>query len=217
MVAFFLPPAGFQRNGPRKTWISSANNAIDTASISFGNFVVPSAGLLVALLTCHGAYSRTMSSVSIGGSAATLHATHGASGTRKAAIASRLVSAGTYNVTAVLSGLNGTSPRNFCGCWLLTDYISATPVFAQYNYASSTTLVSVTQDIPKYAAALYQVSETDSLPTFTSAAVDSLEDTGPHRCYWASRRVKTPEPGHVETATYGGSGTHLLFNAAIWA
>ena len=216
MVAFYIPPAGIVRHGPRKTWISASGNNTDATTISFGNFVAPATGLLVALLTCHGADSRTMSSVTIGGVAATLHATHGASGTRKAAIASRAVAAGTYDVSAVLSGTNGTSPRNFCGCWLLTDYKSATPVFAQYNYAGSTTAISVTHDVPAYGAAFYQVNETDSLPTWPNAIIDNVIDLGPHRGYWASRNIARQSSSVTETATYGGSGTHLLLNAAIW-
>ena len=216
MVAFYVPPAGYMRRGPRRTFLAGVGNNTDATTISFGDFNAPSAGLLVALLTCHGANSRTMSSVTIGGSPATLHATHGASGTRKAAIASRLVSAGAHNVSAVLSGTNGSSPRNFCGCWLLTDYLSATPVFAQYNYAASAAAVSVTHDLPAYAAALYQVNETDSLPAWSNAVIDGVLDLGSHRGYWASRNVARQAAGVTETATYGGTGTHLLLNAAIW-
>lgn len=215
MVAFYVPPAGYMRRGPSKTFLGGVGNNTDATSISFGNFVAPSAGLLVTLLTCFGADNRSMNSVSIGGTNGTLHLTNGVS-TRKVAVASRVVAAGTHNITAVLGGTNGTSPRNFCGCWLLTNYMSATPVFTEFNYASSTTSVAATHTMPSYAAAFYQVSETDSLPVFTQAVIDDVEDLGAHRGYWASRNVARQEGSITETATYGGSGTHLLLTAAIW-
>lgn len=216
MVAFFVPPAGFQRNGPRLTWLGSSSNALGTTTISFGDFTAQSDGLLVVLLTCFATDNRNTDSVSIGGTNGTLHATNGVS-TRKVAVASRAVSAGTHNVTVVLGGANGGAARNFCGCWLLTDYASATPPYALHSYASSTASVGQTHDIPRYAVALYHVSETDSLPTWTSAAIDGFEDPGPYRSYWASRRVTRQEIGHTETATYAGSGTHLLLTGAVWA
>lgn len=216
MVAFYVPPAGYMRHGPRKTFLGGVGNNTNSSSISFGNFVAPTGGLLVVLATCFGADNRHTDSVSIGGTNGTLHLSNGVS-TRKVAIASRVVAAGTHNVTMVIGGANGSSPRNFCGCWLLTDYQSATPAFTQFNYASSVSAVSVTHDIPAYSIALYQVSETDSLPSWTSASIDDVEDLGAWRGYWASRDISRQSAGHTETATYGGSGTNLLLNAAVWA
>lgn len=49
------------------------------------------------------------------------------------------------------------------------------------------------------------------------SAKTGVPDLGSQRGYWASRNVARQAAGVTETATYGGSGTHLLFNAAIWA
>lgn len=221
MVAFFVPPPAVRQNGPSKTWLGASVNESTAASISFGNFTVPAGGgLLVALITCHADASRTMSSVSIGGSAATLHATHGASSTRKAAIASRVVAAGAHNVSAVLSGGNGNSARNFCGCWLLTGYLSATPTFAQFFYNGAGNLsISRTHDAPSNAVALYQVNENGGTPSWSSAIQDGSIATPTYSTpsYWASREFPAGATGHVETATYPNNPTHLLMNAAVWA
>lgn len=48
------------------------------------------------------------------------------------------------------------------------------------------------------------------------ALTGGVRDLGSHRGYWASRNVARQAAGVTETATYGGSGTHLLLNAAIW-
>ncbi len=206
--------------GVRRLWLGAAASADAGSTISFGNFTVPAGGgLLVALLTCHGADSCTIPSVTIGGAAATLHATHGASGTRKAAIASRVVAAGATAVSVDLSGANGSSPRSFCGCWLLTGYRSATPAFAQYAYNGTTNLtIGVTHDIPLRAALLYQVNEISSSdPSWTKATADgNITGSLGHRSHWASRVGAGAAAGHVETATYASGAAHLLMNAAGW-
>lgn len=207
--------------GPRirKTWLGAAASSDSGSTISFGNFVAPKGGLLVALLTVHGADSRTMSSVSIGGTNGTLDATHGASSTRKAAIASRVVAAGTHAVTATLSGANGSSPRSYCGCWLLENYRSATPTFAQFSYNGTGNLsIGATHDIPYGAVLLYQVNEISAVdPTWTAALLDGSVTGGIGRGHWASRIGAGSKTGHVETATFASGATHLLMNAAVWA
>lgn len=207
--------------GVRRAWLGANANESTGTTISFGDFTVPAGGgLLVALITCHADASRTMSSVSIGGSAATLHATHGASSTRKAAIASRVVAAGAHNVSAVLSGGNGNSARNFCGCWLLNDYISATPTFAQFFYNGAVSLsISRTHDAPSNAVALYQANENVGTPSWSSAIQDGNAATATYSIpsHWASLEFPWGEVGHVETAAYSSGPTHLLMNAAVWA
>lgn len=209
--------------GIRKTWIGASTNGSTAASISFGNFTVPAGGgLLVTLLIVIGDNSRTMSSVSIGGSAATLHATHGASNFFKAAIASRVVAEGSHDVTAVLSGINNNSPRNFCGCWLLNNYLSATPSFAQhlYNgYTTGTVASSPAHDIPSRSVALYQAVEHPGPATWSHAAEDGNITASGAGGYssWASRTVWLSETSHVETATYASALSHRMMNVAVWA
>lgn len=206
------------RSPIRKTWLGAATTSAGGSTINFGDFVAPKAGLLVTLLTCFGADNRNTDSVSIGGTNGTLHATNGTS-TRKTAIASRLVAAGTHNVTAVLGGANGSSPRNYCGCWLIENYLSATPAFAQFSYNGNVNLtIAATHDIPFGAALLYQVNEISAVdPTWTAALLDGSITGSIGRSHWASRIGAGPRTGHVETATFASGATHLLMNAAVWA
>jgi len=208
--------------GVRKVWLGSGVNNADAGTLSFGNFTVPTGGgLLVALITSIGANSRTTSSVSIGGVSGTLHASHGASSLYKAAIASRVVAAGSHDVSLVLSGNTGTSPRSFCGCWLLTNYLSATPTFTSCYYGGTGSLsISRTHDIPVGAANLYEVTEISSSSPSWSNAVQDGDATASlgNKAYWASRVGAGPKSGHTETATFSsGLGGHLMMNAAVWA
>lgn len=217
-----IAPVAASSGGVSKLWLGSAANNSNASTLSFGNFVVPAGGgLLVALITSIGESSRTVSSVSIGGSSGTLHATHGASSFFKATVASRLVAAGTHNVSLVLSGNTGTWPRSFCGCWLLTGYLSATPTFSSSYYGGTYSLsISRTHDIPARAALLYQVTEISaSSPSWTTAQSDgSATGSYGHKAYWASKTVASPKTGHTETATFtSGLGGILLMNAAVWA
>jgi len=210
------------RRGVRKQWLGSGVNDTNAATLSFGNFTVPAGGgLLVALITSIGADSRTVSSVSIGGSSGTLHDTHGASSFYKGAIASRLLAAGSHDVSLVLSGATGTLPRSFCGCWLLTGYASATPTFADCYYGGNSSLtIALTHDIPVGAAMLYGVTEISvSNPTWTAATEDgSATGALGHKSHWASRAGVGPASGYTETATFSSGLLGLLFmNAAVWA
>lgn len=219
MLPGIVPAVG--GGGIRATWLGAATTADTGPTASFGPFTIPTGGgLVVALITCHGADSRTMTQVTFGGLVGTLHATHGASGTRKAAIASHVVPAGNWSIVSTLSGNNGTSPRNFCGCWLLSGYLSATPVFAQYAYNGNTNLsIGITHDIPGRAALFYQANEISAVdPTWTAAQLDGSVTAGSGaRSHWASRISPAPGTGVTETATYASGATHLLMNAAIWA
>lgn len=221
MLPGIAPVAG-GGGGIRATWLGAATTANTGPNSSFGPFTVPTGGgLMVALITCHGVESQTMSHVTFGGLVGTLHATHGgASSTRKAAIASKVMAAGSWSIVSTLSGNNGTSARNFCGCWLLTGYLSATPAFAQYAYNGNTNLsIGITHDIPGRAALLYQVNEINAVdPTWTAALLNGSITAGTGaRSHWASRISTSPKSGHVETATFASGATHLLMNAAVWA
>jgi hypothetical protein len=109
------------------TFINNATDVTDQTTYNFGNFTAASGGLMIVVFVAQGNQSRTVSSVSIGGTNGTIHNSN-ASLNRKYAIASRVVSSGANNVSVTLSGNNGTTPKAAVGVWLLTGYSSATPV-----------------------------------------------------------------------------------------
>ncbi len=114
------------------TYIGNATTTANSTSYNWGNFVTASDGVVVVIPFLIGATSQTFATCTIGGTSATIW-DQATSSTTKRAICSVFKAAGTHAVVTDLTGANGTTPSGAVGVWLITGYISASPVCTSVN------------------------------------------------------------------------------------
>jgi hypothetical protein len=89
------------------TYINTNSSTANASTYDFGDFTFPTNGLAVVLVVANGAAGvRTISSLTVGGNAASLEVNSG-DGPRTGGVASVAVVAGARNVTVNLSGTQG--------------------------------------------------------------------------------------------------------------
>lgn len=132
---------------PTLTYLTQISNASTTANADFGQVTATTPCLLI--VTYAGIANnglRTLNDASIGGTTVPLHVKIDSTN-RQACIASRVVSSGTHNVTI---RANTTSATNsfYLSAWMLTGYVSTTPVTASAtNSAGATTASDLTVNV----------------------------------------------------------------------
>lgn len=215
MVAFLVPTQGAFAAGPVRTYIGSNTSSANQTTYDFGNFNAPTAGLMIIGTGNFGdaAANRTVSSVSIGGGAATIHV-NPSTGAQPSCIASRVVSSGNNNVTVTFSGQmqNGS-----VAVWLLTGYRSATPFDTDgINDSSSGTSRIATLDCPDRSIAFYYINHHNNNLTTFSAGTERVDQTLEDAVFAAADRLLTNGGiGIQETMSWTGS-ERSGFSAAVW-
>lgn len=195
---------------------SVLTNGTNQTTYDFGDVTVPADGLLVVVFTAYGDSSRSVSSVSIGGSPADGLVT-GTASFSKSAIGWRVVSAGARNVTVALSGANGTNSGVTVAAYLVTGYSSATPTDtdAPANAVGASYSASV-DTLAGQVAVVGVAAVTATNFTFSSATevYDTPFGASAHaHGYITSTTAGTP---HTETATRtsGNPGGRAIM--AVW-
>lgn len=194
-------------------YIGSASNTTDQTTYNFGNFTAPSVGLMIAGVAARqstAGQTRTVSSVSIGGSGATIHA-NPSGGNNAAAVASRLVGSGSQAVSATFSG--GVN-RAACFVWFLTRFHSALPVDTDGINSTSGTSNDISLIIRAGGGAVYVAVHSALNDTvFSSAAEDA--DIAVEVQFAAARKFA---PGgafpHIETISWSSGSPGIA--AASW-
>ncbi|OEO32758.1 hypothetical protein VW23_009940 [Devosia insulae DS-56] len=196
------------------TWLGSASSTANTAAYNFGSFVAPTAGLMLVLSTIRGDTSGTHLSVSIGGTAGTLHFNAPALLNKKA-IASRVVAAGSNNVTVTLSAANGVNTGAAVGVWLLTGYTSITPSSPADESATSNTWTR-TMTIPARRVATYAHQHGFSV-TGAVTWSDALERTDfLATCRYSHADLRGVTGSHTETVSRAGGSDFGYILGAAW-
>lgn len=202
-----------------KSFIDGATIISDQTSYNFGNFTIPRDGLVVAVFTALGSSSRTVASISIGGTNGAL--VTGTSSVYKVAIGSREVAAGTHNVTCVLSGANGFSSNAAVAVYLLEGYASPTAYDSDTSADTTSTAYTASLDTPGSGAAFFGAVRVGTAVDGTwSSADNDYEATlnggsGNRQHEFASRLTSTEAPS-TETVTYSSSEAGRIA-AASWA
>lgn len=195
------------------SYIGSASNTADQTTYDFGNFTAPSAGLMIAGVAARqstAGQTRTVSSISIGGSGATIHI-NPSGGNNASAIASRLVAAGSQAVSATFSG--GVN-RAACFVWFLTRFLSAAPVGVDGINATSGTSNDMTFPIRAGGGAIYVATHSALNDTVFSSAVEDA-DLGAEVQFAAARRISPAGIfPHVETISWSSGSPGI--SAASW-
>jgi len=205
---------------PLVTWINSGISTTDASSYNFGNFTAASSGLMVVATAATGVSggSRTLTSISIGGSSGNVVVDHaGASLAVPTCIVAREVSAGNNNVTVTWSN---SMARCTVGVWLITDYHSAAARDVDYSYNSSgaATTISATLDYHSYGVGIYVVRYGTGGGGFSWSAASERYDVSPEstgRDAYADKQLSSVTLADVETAT-GDSVANRSMAAAVW-
>lgn len=198
---------GFASQGHSLLWLGANGSSSNQTTYNFGSFTAPVGGLMIACFVAGGADSRTVSSCSIGGSAATLDES-GSSSQEKVAVASRSVSAGSHNVTVTLSGANGTNGAAAVGIFLLvapaTGYTAS-----QSSSAADSAQRTVSFNIPASGYAVYGAMRAFNSDDAAWSSADERYDAthGNIRATFASKFSAVAIAPHSETVTFTSSGS----------
>lgn len=199
------------------TYIGSATSTTSSTTINYGNFTAATDGLMIVLVRGRNNSGGTQSvtSVSIGGSLGSVHV-NPATANPMGAIASRVVSAGSNNVTAVYSG---AAFNSIAAVWLLTGYSSATPYSTDGNGAAvSATSVTATLDIPAGGIGVFGCyHENANAHTWTNATeIDDVALATSYRYSWASTSSPALLTAQAVSAAWTGALTHRGIVGATW-
>lgn len=217
LAATFMPGL---RHHPRPilTWIGMATSAADGTTYDFGDFTAPSAGLMIVGgwgRNTDGATNRTVSSISVGGTNATLHV-NPSGGSNPIALGSRAVAAGDHNVTLTLSA---TMLRAAVAVWLLTRYAAAEPVDVDgTNNNTTSTSISATLDLAKDGVAVFMHFHNNDAGSFSSAtnATTPAEIEGGSIIQPGHLMGTGAVSGHTETVAWGATNRARSIAAASW-
>lgn len=187
---------------PRATYLGRLSSASGLTTYNLGNISVPANGILVALVGSRAASARTISSVSLGGAAATVVGS--TTNLDVAGIAYVEVSAGNNNVTVVFSGA-----MNRCGVdlFLITGYKSATPTSTSATSSSSTsTTYTLTLNYNKNSVGVYTRYHNGISATWSGATEDADAELDTGAIMSTGHIYKyVEESGYVETITSAGT------------
>jgi hypothetical protein len=199
------------------TYLTKEFNSSDLTTYDFGDVSVPSDGLLVVVANGRASGFRTVSSISIGGTSATIHRQLDIAQAGPIAVASLEVTAGNRNITVAFSG---GMARAAVGVWLLTGYSDVAPVHSDVKYnPGSGVSETVTLNFPETGGfAIYGVMANNGNSAFswTNAAshFDGTIEGVATRVSYADHVAS--ETGVVTTAEWTGSGAHSMIGA-VWA
>lgn len=203
------------------TYIGEAgHNGSGQQNLDFGSFTIPVDGLMVVLFVGDAGFtSISVSSVGIGGTNVSPHFAC-PSDRPIFAIASRVVTAGSRNVTVNLSGATASLDSGAaCSVYLLTDYESATPLDADGNGTrTSTTTRTLTFDIPALGVALYMFGKPETTDLLFSSATQRFEGLLGDEMFSivGDKQPDTDLTAHVETVTMNSGTNTRSYIGGVW-
>lgn len=164
---------------------------------------------------------RTLSSVTIGGNAATLHANAAsnivASTTVIAAIAGLLVTSGT--TATVVANFSGNMAICYCHVYTLTFDLSSTPTATKTKASNAaTTSLSDTINVPENGALLVTsccATSTGSY-TMTGVAEDADLNSGNVPSCVGSQDQLSAETGRAYSVTISANTPNMAMAAVVW-
>lgn len=201
------------------TYIGSNQNTTDQTTYDFGNFVIPREGLVVVTAAARNGTttSKSVSSVSIGGTNGTLSGPISGAINHAGVIARRRVPAGTYNVTVTFSV---SMLRAAVDVWLIENNLTDTPLAHGSNNAASAMAVSTTAfEVPAGGIAIFQSWQgtTGSTSASWSTATERSDRSAEIVFTGADLTSLAGIASHTETATFSGGANQLTsILAASW-
>lgn len=193
---------------PTVTWIDANTSFANETTYNFGNFTAASSGLMIAVFLALGTNTRAVSSISIGGGAATIVVSNPSGNTRKFAIGARSVSVGAQNVTCTLSGDNGSSVGTGAavGVWLMTNYGVVAPFSTNFASSVADNDTSMSMNYAVNGVGVFGACHNNNNGTTWSNATERFDaNVGASRFSFADYKATNPETGTVVQAIWSGS------------
>lgn len=202
------------------TYVGQGTSTSTGTTINFGSFNVPTNGLVVVIATVISDGAGTIGSVSIGGTNGAI-AYSTPSGNWRRAIATREVTSGNRNVTVNLTGAQGTANTHSVEVWVLTNYLSTTPVSTNSAIDNSVASHQIALDIPAGGVALYSAIHANANNTVWSSAGENA-DTTVSCCMGVVNRKhanglyssNTTQNGFNQTVSWSGATVGALTGAS---
>ena len=191
-------------------YVGSASSTDNNTTYNFGSFSIPSNGVVVVGFTSRGDTSRSISGVTIGGTAATLVTT--VSAAQLASVAYVYKDAGSHNVTVTLSGSRGTNPSNILTVWVVKNATSYTE-YSSKQESGTTTARIIDFNTPASGVAIISFILAVELTVNWSSATEVLSTTlATRRHEHAAIYSTVSATPHNETIN--GWGSSVVNNAA---
>lgn len=195
--------------GLQRTWLGLQNSTTAATTYNF-DFTTASGGLFIVGFGVRNGSNRTLSSITVGGNAATIHDQSPSSNRNIWGLASIVVpSAGTYTVAITFSAGLTTILNLVVGAWLLTGYASATPHFVDgFDRGSATSLV-MTYNAVNGGFALFGSGRSNTSGSSWSSATELDENTTtPSAMAFAEKVLTATATGQTETVSWSGSNSN---------
>lgn len=205
---------GFRMLLPEVEWVTGATSTADQTSYTFGPYDLP-AGLCVVAAASRNASgnNRQITSITIGGVAATLHENPSGS-VNAVAVGSRRVAAGSQSI--VVSHSPGATNRCGIGVWNITRNRSDTPIDSYANNGTSPSSASsadVPMTFPGGVAVYGLIQGLSSLDTTWSSARERFDVSAETRFSFADKPSLIGS-SHTETASWGSNQVYGIVGAS---
>lgn len=188
------------------SYLGLASSSSSATTYDFGTFTLNKPGILVVGVLGNGSTTRTISSVSMGGSAGTIYAQYDSTQWVPHGFAYRPLGGGAQNVSVTFSG---AMSQAFVAAWLVTGSRQTAPS-AGGNGAwggGGVTSRSVSFNIPANGVAMYiHFHANNNSVTWSSATERADTAVGTvSRASAADKTVTAAISPHTETVTWSGS------------
>jgi hypothetical protein len=204
------PPFILPKISPALLYLGALPSAANSTTYALGNFVTDHDGLLIVGIAGRGGANRTVSSVTLGGTAASLH-TNPSGDWNPSTITSKVVNAGSHSVSVTFSG--GMQSMTAFG-WILTGYNSATPNDTYGSNAGSGTSHTGNIDILADGIAVAVHMHVPTSATSWSGASSRADQTSEVRYSAADYQATIAEAAHNIQASWTTSESWAMSIAA---
>lgn len=204
---------------PTLTYIGQATDTADATTYDFGNFTIPSAGLLiVGVMARRTSVDEQVSSIEIDGTTISGASLLGrtAADRSKAAFAAVEVAAGSRNVQATFPT---DQQRAAAFVWLAENLNSTTPVDEdeQAPVPTETTIASASISVEADGFALYLASGSAAASCTWSDASERFDGTVDGLQMAAADWAQPGATGgHIETVTFNTATSNRIMSSVSW-
>ncbi len=212
---FTFPFTLFVGSAATRTYVTSPATQGSATTYNFGTLSLGTAqGTSLVVIIFHGfnngASGQTLSSATINGVSATIHAQ--ATGntllaTALTAICSATVSASSGNVTCVC---NNTMTDGAVDVYRLNNLVSATPTATATAIQNSGTSLSTTINIPGNGVLILGVGDDGATPSVTGASNDVTQAPGASHTWGGSNDTLAQQTNRTLSASFSSSTASLV-------
>lgn len=201
-------------SSPQIQFLGTEVSAYNASTYNFGSKNFPEDGIaVVCAAISRETIARTITSISIGGTASKIGGTS-ASGSANTAIGYKVVTSGNYSLTV---NTNANAERCLIDWFLITNYKNATPQDNDYNIASSGTSTVLNMTLPTNSLAVFTACANASgfNPNISWNNGTEVSDSVSENLRHSSAYLENTSGVHNETASWALS-TDNSGTSAVW-